>query len=201
MDAKEKTKKHFDETAADYNNSSDGRFVKPMYKALVAEIEQAGGGKLLDIGCGNGNLFGMVNNDSLELYGVDLSEKMIEEAQAGYSDRAELQVADAERLPFEDAMFNILVCNASFHHYTHPELVLAEMNRVAKPQCVLLIGDPYAPQPLRWLGNVFTKYSDAGDYHYYGVHEMTKLLNAHGFEMMSAKRTGDHSILFRAMKK
>ena len=31
MESKEKTKQHFNETAADYNNSNDGKFVTPMY--------------------------------------------------------------------------------------------------------------------------------------------------------------------------
>ena len=32
MESKEKTKQHFNETAADYNNSNDGKFVTPMYE-------------------------------------------------------------------------------------------------------------------------------------------------------------------------
>ena len=40
MDAKEKTRKHFDDTAAGYNDSSDGKFVEPMYQALIEEIQK-----------------------------------------------------------------------------------------------------------------------------------------------------------------
>lgn len=200
MNAKERTKKHFDETAADYDQSADGKFVQPMYAALVEEIERVNADKLLDIGCGTGNLFAFLKNETPEIYGVDLSEKMIEVAQEKYANRAKLFVSDAEKLPFENEMFDILVCNASFHHYTQPHTVLDEMSRVAKPNCTLLIGDPYSPQPFRGLANFFTKYSDGGDYHYYGVHEMTKLLAAHGFIMSDTKRTSNHSILFIAKK-
>ena len=38
MNAKERTKQHFNETAEDYNNSEDGKFVRPMYEDLVNEI-------------------------------------------------------------------------------------------------------------------------------------------------------------------
>ena len=39
MNAKERTKQHFNETAEDYNNSEDGKFVRPMYEDLVNEIQ------------------------------------------------------------------------------------------------------------------------------------------------------------------
>ena len=201
MDAKEKTKQHFDFTALDYNNSEDGKFVQPMYKTLVEELEKIGGGRLLDIGCGNGNLFGLLKKEAYQLYGVDLSENMISAAKAAYSDRAELSVADAEKLPYESEMFDVLVCNASFHHYTHPDTVLGEMNRVAKSGGKLLIGDPYMPQPIRWIMNACTKYSNEGDYHFYGVHEMKRLLETHGFEFLKAIRTSHHSVLYTAKKK
>ncbi len=49
-------------------------------------------------------------------------------------------LADAEELPFEDAMFDVSVCNALFHHYINPDIVLDEMSRVIKPGGTLLIG-------------------------------------------------------------
>lgn len=38
MNAKEKTKQHFNETAVNYNSSSNGKFVKPMYEVILKEI-------------------------------------------------------------------------------------------------------------------------------------------------------------------
>ena len=76
MDAKEKTKRHFNATAADYNNSGDGKFVQPMNESLVRELRKLKGGKLLDVGCGNGNLFGLLKEE-YHFYGVDLSENML----------------------------------------------------------------------------------------------------------------------------
>ena len=42
--AKMKTKRHFNETASDYSNSNDGKFVQPMYEALVKEINRTPAG-------------------------------------------------------------------------------------------------------------------------------------------------------------
>ena len=132
ISSKEKTKRHFDSTARDYDNSDDGKFVEGMYDDLVFEIQRSAGGRILDVGCGNGNLFEMLQDGMYEMFGVDFSANMIAEAKAKDIQDASFLVADAEMLPFGDDEFDIVVCNASFHHYVHPETVLREMHRVLK---------------------------------------------------------------------
>lgn len=200
MGTKGKTKQHFEDTAADYNNSHDGRFVEPMYEALLKEIRKAQRGRILDVGCGNGNLFSLLPEGRYELFGIDFSENMIAEARKKCGDRAAFSVADAEELPFEDDTFDFVVCNASFHHYIHPDTVAAEMHRVLKTGGKLLIGDPYVPAAVRPLMNVMTKFSNEGDYHFYGIREMKRLLEGHSIRWISSEKTGKHSILHIAAK-
>lgn len=45
----EKSKAHFDATAANYDASSDGQFTEKMYAPLIAELRKSAGGKLLSI--------------------------------------------------------------------------------------------------------------------------------------------------------
>lgn len=200
MNAKEKTKNHFDDTAREYNDSSDGKFVKGMYDVLVSEIQKSENGRILDVGCGNGNLFTLLPDGKYELYGVDFSQNMIDEAKKNCKTSATFSLADAENLPFDDDTFDIIVCNASFHHYTHPNTVLREMNRVLKPNGKLLIGDPYVPSLVRPLINVLTKFSEKGDYHFYGFNEMQKLFLKNEFIPLSSFRTGEHTALHIAGK-
>jgi len=200
MNAKERTKQHFNETAEEYNNSEDGKFVRPMYEDLVNEIQKSESGKILDVGCGNGNLFALLPDEKYELFGVDFSENMIMEAKDKCREKASFLVADAEKLPFDDDTFNIIVCNASFHHYIHPDIVLMEMQRVLKEGGKLLIGDPYFPTPVRPMINLLTKFSPEGDHHFYGKSEMKKLFIKNGFVPISFKKTGDHTALHIAEK-
>ena len=200
MNAKERTKQHFNETAEDYNNSEDGKFVRPMYEEWVNEIQKSESGKILDVGCGNGNLFALLPDEKYELFGVDFSENMIMEAKDKCREKASFLVADAEKLPFDDDTFNIIVCNASFHHYIHPDIVLMEMQRVLKEGGKLLIGDPYFPTPVRPMINLLTKFSPEGDHHFYGKSEMKKLFIKNGFVPISFKKTGDHTALHIAEK-
>lgn len=200
MNAKEKTMNHFNDTAFDYNNSKDGKFVASMYDVLVEEILKFPGGKILDVGCGNANLFGLLPNGKYELHGIDFSENMILEAKNNCRVEASFSVGDAEKLPFEDDTFDIIVCNASFHHYVHPNEVLREMHRVLKDGGKLLIGDPYIPTLIRPLINRITKYGDSGDYHFYGISEMGKMFLKNGFTPVLSKRTGDRTVFHIAEK-
>ena len=146
MNAKEKTKDHFDKTASDYNNSSDGKFVEGMYDVLVTEILKSGSGRVLDVGCGNGNLFKLLPDGKYELHGIDFSKNMIDEAKRTCKTQATFAVADAESLPFDDNSFDIIVCNASFHQT--PRLYMPAKRRAhgyRTPQT------PSAPRGLSWL--------------------------------------------------
>ena len=198
--SKDKTKQHFDKTASDYNNSTDGKFVEPMYGVIVDEIQKMENGRILDVGCGNGNLFSLLPDGKYELFGVDFSENMIGEAKRNCRTKATFSVADAEKLPFESDTFDIIVCNASFHHYIHPDTVLEEMNRVLKDGGKLLIGDPYMPTVVRSVMNVFIRFSDSGDYHIYGLDEMKRMFVKNGFNPVSSIKTGNHTAFHVACK-
>lgn len=200
ISSKEKTRNHFDRTAEDYDNSEDGRFVEGMYGVLGEEILKSNGTRILDVGCGNGNLFEFLGQKSYEMFGVDFSQNMISEAKAKAIPDASFLVADAEMLPFKDSEFDIVVCNASFHHYIHPDAVLQEMHRVLKDGGKLLIGDPYVPGFARPFVNVLVRFSDKGDYHFYGFDEMSEILERNGFSAVSSKRTGEHTALHTAEK-
>ncbi|WP_407423483.1 class I SAM-dependent methyltransferase [Methanobrevibacter sp.] len=200
MNSKEKTKQHFNQTASNYNSSDDGKFVQGMYDVLVDEILKSQLGKILDVGCGNGNLFTFLPDGRYELFGVDFSENMIIEAKNNCKAKASFNVADAERLPFSDDTFDIVVCNASFHHYIHPNTVLEEMHRVLRDGGKVLIGDPYIPTGIRGLMNVVLRFSDSGDYHIYGLREMENLFAKNGFNPVSSIRTGKRTAFYIAEK-
>lgn len=74
------------------------------------------------------------------------------------------------------------------------------MHRVLKNGGKLMIGDPYIPSFARPVVNVFTKFSKEGDYHFYGLNEMKKLLIKNGFSPVSSLRTGEHTAFHIATK-
>jgi ubiquinone/menaquinone biosynthesis C-methylase UbiE len=95
-------------------------------------------GKSLELGCGTG--FFTLN---LKLAGVieeghvtDLSPGMVEVAQRNARSlgfEVEGRVADAERLPYDDNTFDIVIGHAVLHHIPDLDLAFRELLRVLKP--------------------------------------------------------------------
>ena len=75
--------------------------------------------------------------------GLDLSPEMIRQA-VGLADgtpNLRFEVADAERLPFDDGSFTAVLCSNSLHHHPDPSRSLGEMVRVLGAGGRLAIGD------------------------------------------------------------
>ena len=186
---KENSKINFNKQAECYDEKGDGKFVAPMYSEIVNRIMSENPKSVLDVGCGTGNvLMRLMSNEGLNLYGIDISENMIETAKKNLKNRAELKVGDAEYMPWNDNSFDVIVCNASFHHYPNPEKVLLEMKRVLKDNRTLIIGDPTSPIIIRTLLNIGCKISNKGDYRIYSKKEIESLLIKCGFKPFKFKK-------------
>lgn len=100
--------------------------------------------KILDAGCGGGrNLFWFLKND-INIYGVDKNATPINYLKTTHKDFNEdrFQVAELDRLPFEDNFFDHIISNAVLHFATstaHFTGMMAEMVRVLKPKGSLFI--------------------------------------------------------------
>lgn len=116
------------------------------------------GGAVLDLPCGTARLFDAYTADRFRVTGADISEDMLDMARqrcAGH-DHFAWQRCDAEDLPFEDGVFDIVV---SFRLMCHLPVgnrrrVLAEMRRVASKY--LLINYHFETQsPIVWFNRAF----------------------------------------------
>ena len=173
-------------------------------RAVRSLLRNRNCGHYLDVATGTGDMAKSILHyaeSGSSLVGVDLSRQMLTLAKKKLEGlNCELLQADAECLPFEDNTFDIIVCNASFHHYTRPDDVLREMRHVLKAGGKLLIGDPYVPGIARPLINVLIKFSQKGDYHFYGFNEMQELFLKNEFIPLSSFKTGEHTALHIAWK-
>lgn len=140
---------------------------------------------LLDVGCGTGIFLSEVlNKFDAKVSGIDISPGMIEKSKELLDGRADLKVGDSEHLSWSDKSFDIVTCNASFHHYPNPEFVLKEMKRVLRQNGIVIIADPYTPKSLlRFFLNSFLQFSDSGDVKFYSKEEMLELFDKCGFTL------------------
>jgi 2-polyprenyl-6-hydroxyphenyl methylase / 3-demethylubiquinone-9 3-methyltransferase len=90
--------------------------------------------KILDVGCGAGFLSNELAKQKMQVTGVDLSEESLCVA-AKYDDTKSVhyQTADAYRLPFDDASFEVVTAMDFLEHVDRPGDVILEFSRVLKP--------------------------------------------------------------------
>lgn len=95
------------------------------------------GGRVLEVGVGTGISLPYYS-DRCRIYGVDLSEEMLEKARQRVAARQldnveDLAVMDAECLEFPDASFDVVVAHYVVNTVPHPEVALEEFARVLRP--------------------------------------------------------------------
>lgn len=106
--------------------------------------------KILEVGIGSGGNVPHLDvalqmNQDAELWGVDLSAGMLEEARRRFAVRRDrrlrLALADAHDLPFFDDTFDRVFHVGAVNAYRDPRKALAEMARVAKPGTPIVVVD------------------------------------------------------------
>jgi SAM-dependent methyltransferase len=99
---------------------------------------------LLDVGCGNGGVARLLRERVHDVVAVDVERSSDWEDADGLS----FAVADGERLPFEDASFDLIHSKDSLHHMETPELAVAEYRRVVRASGSVLIIEANRYNPL-----------------------------------------------------
>lgn len=152
-----------------------GDHARALYPCILDEAHRALEGipvpSVLDVGCGTGMLSEQLLSafPSCRLTGVDLSPAMVERARARLAGRAEVREADAERLPFHDGAFDLVVCNDSFHHCPDPDRAAFQMWRVLRKGGALVLGDVWQPAPARAMMNAWMPFfREGGCAHLFG---------------------------------
>jgi demethylmenaquinone methyltransferase/2-methoxy-6-polyprenyl-1,4-benzoquinol methylase len=121
---------------------------KGWRRRLVRESGVGSGGRILDVGCGTGDLLmdfarrlGAVDGE-----GLDFSAGMLARARA--KDRWGLRWTEgsALRLPYADAGFDAVVSAWVLRSITDPGLFFSEMARVARPGAKVLVLELTRPQ-------------------------------------------------------
>ncbi len=122
--------------------------LEPLHRRIASEIPIERG-RLLDIGCGPGNLDRLLaaGRPNLAVVGLDDSEAMIRRAaRETRLPNLEFRRGAVEELPFREE-FDLALSVLSFHHWEEPEAGLEAVHRALKPGGRFWIyeGDPEAP--------------------------------------------------------
>lgn len=127
-------------------------------QVLALEIQA---GIALDVGTGPGSIPLKLARRRPDLHwvGIDKSQAMLRAAcrtarKQGLSDQVSFCLADASRLCFPDAAFELVLSNSLLHHLANPVAALNEMARVTKAGGVVLIRDLRRPSRLAFKAHI-----------------------------------------------
>ncbi len=115
-----------------YNRRHETGFLRDrprFYRAIARRMAPQPGSRILDCGCGGGDLLAALPN--CRCHGVDISDVALKEASRVAPD-AHLALAAAERLPFPDRAFDQVVCLGNLEHFLSPQRGARELARVVR---------------------------------------------------------------------
>ena len=189
MDKKEQNLRFFNSWAKTYDRSFLlGYWLRRMQADVVSFVEKSKGLKLLDVGCGTGELLLMLS-EKLEnpgLYGIDISKNMLMIAEKKLGGKALLKISDVESLPFKDNEFDYVITCEAFHHYLNQNKAINEMKRVLKDGGKLIIAD------VNFFFDIFHRIFEVfepGCVRVNNRNEFIKMFELNGFDNIKQKRS------------
>jgi SAM-dependent methyltransferase len=117
--------------------------VRANYAYVLAKCrELCGDGRVLDYGCGEGDIVEAAAEQGISIRGVDAfyagnrAREVV--AERGLLGKLVFELEKDGTIPFEDGSFSLVVSNQVFEHVQDLDLVLREIFRVLKPGGMLL---------------------------------------------------------------
>ncbi|HUC49534.1 MAG TPA: class I SAM-dependent methyltransferase [Xanthobacteraceae bacterium] len=109
-----------------------GRWSRPVAAAFVDWLGLPAHRRWLDVGCGTGALTEIILSHAAptDVTGIDSSEGFIAHARRHLRDpRVNLQLGNAEAMPFPEGTFDAVVSGLVVNFVPHPQNAIAEMRR------------------------------------------------------------------------
>ncbi len=110
-----------------YNQNA--AFVPGLAGGVMEWLNAEPGERILDLGCGDGQLTEQLAARGAVMRGFDASPQM---AAAARARGLEVDEGSAEKLPYSDASFDAVFSNAALHWIRDQDAVIAEAHRVLK---------------------------------------------------------------------
>ena len=161
----------------------------PNFQVILQELSLSPDDVLIEVGCGGGALLKEALKSNCRAAAVDHSLEMVQLAQEMNHDavaegRLEVKQADADHLPFPDAIFTCAAMTGVLGFLPDPVAALREIHRVLASGGRLVVlgsdpevrGTPAAPEPM------------ASHLHFYTDEQLGQLAEVAGFAVVNVVR-------------
>jgi SAM-dependent methyltransferase len=125
----------------------EGGHVRDMLTEEIVDYVEGSlpvAGKIVDIGCGVGDLLAEVlqRRPDSALHGLDFSEKAIERVRARFNSEHFMRHVIEHDLPYASHEFDVVFCTDVLEHLERPKLIASELVRICRPGGMVVIVVP-----------------------------------------------------------
>ena len=132
----------YDPDAFHHHSNPVIRFIEIKRVKTILRLmdEHCKEGRVLEVGCGAGNILEKV--PSANLFGIDISALVLFKAKERLRENGLLLQSDAQSLPFKGQTFAQVICSEVLEHLLDPSAALNEMARVLRAEGVAVVSVP-----------------------------------------------------------
>jgi ubiquinone/menaquinone biosynthesis C-methylase UbiE len=163
-DKRRRQRQLFDAVAGQYEQSRPG-YPAPVIEFIIATAGLQPGARVLEIGCGTGQLTAQLAGRGLRLTAIDIGQAMIAAARQHVADRAvRFEATSFEALAAAAASFDLVVSSAAFH-WIDPQIAFSKTARLLRPGgWIALLGtaERYADPVGAGLRELWLRHGDTG---------------------------------------
>ncbi|MCD6346197.1 MAG: methyltransferase domain-containing protein [Bacteroidales bacterium] len=170
-----------------------GGDISKHHEILSQEMKSVHGRRVLELATGSGSAVNLLPNDN-QYTGTDISPGLLRKAIKHFDNvgfkNAEFYVTGADELPFDDNLFDIVLCILSLNFFDDIKKVFKEINRVVAEDAIFICSVP-VPERNRLKSTIRgTLYSEE---------ELEKICQENGFRFESIPAENGALLYFRAM--
>jgi len=119
-----------------------------LFPETLAELLPAPA-RVLDFGCGTGNVARELARRGYDVRGCDVSAGMIDEARRAFPDMEWVRVTPGFDLPFDDATFDAVVASSVLEYVADPAETIRQVARVLRPRGIAVVTVPDTRRMIR----------------------------------------------------
>jgi len=198
---------------SDYKDYGYDNNLRPIHfnylePGLMKWLSIAKNKTILDIGCGNGYFVNELIAKGYKAYGIDASEKGIEQARKTNPDAFFVMDVSSNELPslLRSIKFDMIICTEVIEHLYDPVAFIKFCRSILSPGGEIMISTPYHGYLKNLMLSLFNKWDGHISPLWLGGHikmwsrsTVTRLLNENGFSVKGFKGCGRISYLWMSM--
>ena len=169
-------------------------------RAAFAEENVQAGERVLDLGCGEGDLTAVLARAGARTLGVDVAEAALARARRRHPELSFERVPIDGPLPLEDGAFDVVWASEVIEHVADTARWLSEVRRVLAPGGRLLVTTPNHGRLALALHGVGRYSEPLGDHlHLYSTGSLRTLLDEFDFAQIEVERRDGPPLLRRLL--